>query len=416
MVSFLVSQVWGIPIVAIAWLSWALWPSPADLITLLTIPTSMYLWRFRLWQDREVRKFVSVMLVILGYSIYAVILSWFRFEFPAEQLKYPSYVLFQLVRGMSVWFVALHVSLDRRAEEGLRWILGIVGGIVAVAALLQQYSILEYSSLVSHLPADPRISGPWAGLRRYSPDIALGTLGFNHIYAGHVLVVAFLMLVITNKIDPLRVALAAIIVMGLYVTQARSAWAALTVGIFYVMLASRQGRTRLAAGLAAVGSLVALALIWGWNPWTSGAIAARTETVSEGLMARLALQGEGVTAIAKDPISTLFGVGLGNLGFLVGADGFWRAHSQIVTAGGELGIIGCSLFFWLYMQVWRSINVKKSIGLTVRSILSASYASALVNDILLPSPAFGSYLFLLYCLAGIALRASMRDENSLRIR
>jgi hypothetical protein len=57
----------------------------------------------------------------------------------------------------------------------------------------------------------------------------------------------------------------------------------------------------------------------------------------------------------------------------------------------------------LYLTLFRSISRSTTLGSAAQVVLIASLASASINDFLLPTPWSGSYMGLLFCLAGIAL-------------
>jgi hypothetical protein len=420
--AYLAVQFWAIPLVALPGISWALWPIPADIVWLAMFPIAMYLLVGRaLARQPVIRSVMSAMALFIAYSVFSFFLAWLRFGFPASRLYYLFYVLFRLLQAYSVWIVALYVPMTPNAQRRVFQLLMLAGGVVSASALLQHYLFLDYRSLVKHLPSDPTVSGPWAVRVIFPADTALGTLTYNHILAGHFLVLILMILIFNKRISLITLLFSLLLSWSIFVTQSRSALIALSAGVSYGFINSSRFRLRLIPILAVLTIFAVMIPVIGVNRFPSerGTIEPREETFEESVIGRLERQKVAVMLAFSDLWAPLFGLGLGNLGYFWLGQGFSPSHGQYITVFSETGLVGLVTLVYLYLRLLKSNSTKISFALTVRSILVANLVSAVFNDLLLPNPAWGSYLGLLYCLAGLGLKISIEEnehENSLRLR
>jgi hypothetical protein len=294
------------------------------------------------------------------------------------------------------------VTTDAKQVRVFR-VTSAVAAFVAATAILQHYGILVYRGLVDHLPGTLAVSGPWALAAAAPADSALGTLSFNHIYAGHFIGIGIIILLLfRGRLSAIRLGLLAVMLIGLLVTQAQTAPIAVASGVAYGLV--RAPRVRYKRGVV-VGLILGAGLllfIGGVDQLGSEAIDPRGKPVAESVGERFSLHGGALGLLSMDVWTPLLGVGPGNLGLFLVGGGFSPAHGQYVTVLVELGAFGLIIFVWLYARVFSSIRRETEWGLATRAVWIAIFVSAVFNDILLPSPAFGSLLAFLFCLAGTA--------------
>jgi len=419
--AFFVSQCWAIPVFATGRLNWGLWPTPSDFVWLAMLPLGVYLFVTRTPANRPAGAVRAAMVVFVVYSV----LSWgfasVRLGVPLSQVDYLAYTLFRLFQSFTVWAVAAYVPLQRRHEDRVVQAITFAGLVVAVAAILEGAGILDYRVLVAHLPADAAVSGAWAPLVMNGPDAALGTLNYNRIYTAHFLGAATIVVFLYRRFSPVTAVVILLFLAGMLLTQSRSALIYLLVGLSYALFKRGRFHSRAAAIAWSIAVVILTVVAVGFDPLGQGAIAARADTFSESLYGRFEIQESALPVALQDPLSLIFGVGLANVGlFLLGKAAFSPAHGQYVTALAELGACGLVLMAIMYFRLFRFAEPEAQLGLAARAVLIGTFASAFFNDLLLPSPGFGSYLAFILCLVGIGrVHHSPRrstDEDPLRTR
>lgn len=412
--AYIAAQCWAIPLVAVGGLNWGLWPTPADIVWVVMAPIGAYLFFRGRPKDPRAKRVRLAMVLFAAYAVMAFFLATVRFDLPRSQFDYALFSLFRLIQVYTVWTVASSIPVSVARQKRILQVLVGAGLVVAVAALLQQLGMLDYRSLVDHLPASPNISGAWSPTVTALPDAALGTLNYNRIYTAHFLAVPVVGLLLARRFTPRNSVIILILLGGMFFTQSRSSFVGLLIGLSYGLIRGGRFHSRALSVIWLVGVVVVVAVAIGWDPFGQGTIAARADTFSESLAGRFDIQQTALPLAFADPISLLFGIGLSNLGYFVLGGGFSPAHGQYITVLAELGAVGLVLFGVLYVTVFRAIEARSPLGLATRSIFIGAFASATFNDLLMPSTAFGSYMGLLFCLAGLGFATSRPHEDPLR--
>lgn len=413
---YLGSLFWGIPLLAVPRLNWGIWPTPADVVWLLLVPLGTYLFFSGVPTNPRSPAVRNAMLLFVLYAVVAWFVASIRFEMPRSQVDYLLFSLFRLFQAFTVWAVAAYVPIDQDRERVLVRVIVGAALVVSIVAILQEFGVIAYEDLVAHLPSDPDVSGAWSPVVLGGADAALGTLNYNRIYTAHFLSACALVLFFGRRFSTTSASLILVLLAAMLFTQSRSSFIALLIGLSYGL--TRAGRFTSRA--ATVGWFVAVAILVGLaigiDPFGGGAIAARADTFSESLVGRFTIQQSALPLVLEDALSLLFGVGFANVGFFLLGGGFSPAHGQYVTVLTELGVFGLGIFIFMYVRIFRSAVPDTTIGLAARCVLAAAFASAVFNDLLLPSPAFGSFLPFVLCLAGLGSTVPSGNEDSLRAR
>lgn len=413
---YLFSQSWGIPLVAVSRLNWGVWPTPADIIWLLLAPLGAYLFVSGVPTNPRSTAVRNAMVLFVVYALIGWTFASIRLDVPRSQMDYLLFSLFRLVQAFTVWAVAAYVPMDHRRER--RLVQALIGGalVVSIAAILQEVGLLAYEDLVAHLPSDPEVSGAWSPVALGGADAALGTLNYNRIYTAHFLAAAALVVFFGRRFSAKTSVLVLMFLAGMLFTQSRSSFIALLIGLTYGLFKGGRISSRIVSVLWIVTISILIVVAIGLDPFGGGAIAARSDTFSESMMGRFTIQQSALPLVLEDPLSLIFGIGFANVGFFVLGGGFSPAHGQYVTVLTELGVVGLALFVAMYLRLFRSTNPTTSMGLAARAVLAAVFASAVFNDLLLPSPAFGSFLPFILCIAGLGSVLPSSDEDPLRPR
>lgn len=417
LLAYLFTQCWGIPVVAIPGVSWGVWPTPSDIVWLALLPWGAYMfWRGASRNPRS-RTIRNAMVLFAVYSVLGWAFASIRLDIPRTQLDYLVFSLFRLFQAFTVWAVASYLHLDEGRERTVVNVLIGSGLVVAVSAILQEFGVLDYSLLVAHLPADYNVSGAWAPLVVGQPDAALGTLNFNRIYTAHFLAAIALVIFFARRFSPTTGIIIVLLIAGILFTQSRSSFIGLLVGLSYGLIKGGRFRSRAVSTIWLTAVAIAIVFAIGYDPFGAGTIAARADTFSQSLAGRFAIQQSAIPLFQESALTLLFGLGLSNTGyFLLGTGGFSPAHGQYVTALVELGVVGLGVLALMYYRLFKSARPGVPLGLTARAILFGAFASAVFNDILLPSPAFGSYLAFILCLTGLGSVDPSSHEDPLRSR
>lgn len=406
-VLFLASQAWGIPLLYVPGISWSLWPTPGDFVWLLLFPVAtLLILRNHSWRSKARSSVLNAMYLFVVYCLVFYVLGYIYSPFPTSQFNYFAYNLFRILQATTVWLVASQVPLNGIYEQRIWQVVYLSGLVVGIAAILQQFGLIDYRWFVTHLPSDPTIAGPWA-LRTYAPlDAALGTLNYNRIFTGQFLASLLVIAIVARNLSFSSLLLIAVLLAGMVSTQSRTAVLTLLISLAYACL--RAPRVRV--NVLIVGTIVVVCLLV-LLPITldhvkNTAILSRDDTLVESLDGRLERQWAGVWVATKDLWTTFFGVGFGNLGYYWLGQGFSPAHGQYATAFAELGIAGLGLLLFLYARLFQSVGLASYNGLAVKSLLFGLIICAMFNDYLLPSPAFGTFLPWLFCLSGLYLEGA----------
>ncbi len=409
--SFLAVQSWGIPLTPVSFLNWSLWPTLSDLVWLAMLPVLLFLLVSGGFRRPSVLPVTKTLMLLMIYGLFSFAAAMWRFELPSSQVNYLAYSFLRLIQAYTVWLIAAHSTIWQKATQNSTFTIIILAGLmVAISALLEQYGILDYRNLVSHLPPEPLISGPWAQRVVEPADAALGTLNYNRIYAAHFLSVALLAVLLRDRFSPASLLILTIFAAAIVSTQSRTAFIALGIGVVYAFVAIKQLRVRALIFILLLIALAAILLSSTLDSQSQRTISARSDTVDESLDGRLERQQQGIEVAFLDFWAPIIGVGLGNLGYFWLGGGFSPAHGQFATTLAELGIVGMAIGVVFYLRLLRSIKVTTPFTGMVAAVFASSLVSSVFNDLLLPSPAFGSYLSLLFALAGLALRASVGEK------
>jgi O-antigen ligase len=143
---------------------------------------------------------------------------------------------------------------------------------------------------------------------------------------------------------------AAVTFGGIVLTYARfaTANAGAVILLAVAMLALRR-RTRFAASVTA--AVVAVGVVLAALPYVAEILGGKS--VSE----RVQSLADGLAALADHPLA---GVGLGRFG---DAAGYLHAHSSIIQAGAEMGVLGlCALTLLTGAVIWSAIGIVKADG------------------------------------------------------
>ena len=143
---------------------------------------------------------------------------------------------------------------------------------------------------------------------------------------------------------------AAVALTGIVLTYARFAGAtAVAVILLVAMIAVLRRWPRFAAAGAAVG--VTLGVLLTAFPYVSEVLGG--SSVSE----RVQSLADGLAALADNPLA---GVGLGRFGE---STGYLHAHSSIIQAGAEMGVLGlCALTLLTGAAIWSAMRIIKADG------------------------------------------------------
>ena len=412
---FLASQCWGIPI-AVSRLNWGIWPTPGDFVWVLMAPLGLYLFLSGVPTNPRSRSVRNAMLLFVVYAVLGWAIAAIRFDIPRTQVDYLFFSLFRLLQAFTVWAVAAYVPMDEEREQRLVRVTMGAALVVSVAAILQEFGVVPYENLVAHLPADPDVSGAWSPVVLGGADAALGTLNYNRIYTAHFLGAVVLVSLFGRKFSAATAAVILVLLGGMLFTQSRSSFIGLLVGLSYGLMKGGRFSSRIASVTWIVAITVLIGLAIGVDPFGSGTIAARADTFSESMVGRFTIQQSALPLVLEDSVSLIFGVGFSNVGYFLLGGGFSPAHGQYVTTLTELGVIGLAIFVVMYVRIFRSAIPTTAMGLAARAVLAAAFASAVFNDFLLPSPAFGSFLPFMLCIVGLGSVGRVNDEDPLRAR
>lgn len=406
---YLAAQCWGIPVAAVPGVSWPLWPLPSDFVWLLMVPVLLHQTRYGSPRSATVARFSLSVLLFCSYSVLSFCFAWIRFGFPSSQVSYLAWDLFRLLQAYSLWSLGAHTALSPSAVRRLRDVATAAMLVVATSCLMQQFGLLDYRHLVSHLPANRAISGPWAYRVTQPAGNALGTLNYNRIATGYFLGTGALLLLASRRLRLVLVPSALVLLAALLATQSRTAMLAVAAGLAYLAL---RGRTVRVAAVLAIALLVSFALATGERREGVGdaGFAPRGDTFQESITGRIERHQAGIKVAFRDAATLVLGVGWGNLGYFWLGSGFGSAHGLPFTVLAELGVIGFVMLIRLYYQMFSALGSEGDLAVGVRAVLFANFATAPLNDLLTPNPAGGCYLAFLFCLAGIATRARSAVE------
>jgi hypothetical protein len=404
---FLICQFTWIPVIASEKIPWALWPTPADIVWLLTLYTAVW-HRENVAKSSAGDKLNSCIKAFGGYVAATYALACIRFGLEVSQLGYFAWNCLRALQAYTLFQVARRVR-----EEATPWcaLVGILAASLgAGAAIAQSAELVKYSDLVAHLPKNLRIAGPWGWVVNGKPGEVLGSFNYNHITGGHF--IASALLISFGCFKNRLVAWLLIFELGIGLVTLQSGTSLLTLAAGAAVLGVLQGARK------PIGTLMLLVtagtILWlyagaGKGPGERlfGLIQSRPEPVSRQLSLRWERNLVGIDVGLSNATTLLVGVGWGNLRHVSTTN---AAHGLPYTALAELGALGILGLGAIYYSAWRAVGWRTPFSRSMRGILGGCLATSPLNDLLLPNPAGYPFFLILWCLIGLAAGQASLDS------
>lgn len=415
---YLVSQTFQIPIIALG-PSWAVWPGLSDLAFAMMLLSLLTGSRHLRMLSPANRKVYSGLLVLLGATAAAFLAASMRdlFAVAPRSEKSANFGLFQIYRFAQfvlVYRVIAGLPLTRSRARSLSLLADVTLAVAFLGILGTYTSVLPTPLLVSHLPSERSVAGPWVTLSM-GQWYEAGTIGYNHGY------VAVQLVMLAGLAIGLRVRRSAFLDTACLVLA--------TAGAF--LSASRAGMAAalfllLACFLRSPGALIIAVLVFGLAfsafagflvdlgigvaETAERQLTLRRPLDPENLSGRAGIWQDSLDLMFADPTRWVVGAGPG------GATQFGNnAHMLVLQLILEGGVIGLALFLWVMHTImsclYRFERGAKAIFWTTGALLVSSFT----QETLYPVPSMGHflglYLFSVALVLGLNSNELAREYN-----
>jgi hypothetical protein len=335
------------------------------------------------------------------------LISTMVFDTPENNLKYTLYILVFFTQAYFFWLASRAVNWTSERFRTLGHVACISGLVVAFAAYLQVLGVLDFQSLVQHLPSG-KGSGPWGTTGEFGTDFPVGTLNYNRITTAYYLVLMSVLVGSCLQPGAKTTVIYLFIGSAVFLTGSRSGFLALCVS-FLALYYYRPSQYLRFSSLA----IVILVLITSFTFIGSSELLDTTlfDGKANPISRILWSAGESFEDHVSDRedihqhvteqlslLSDFIGMGFGMASDE--ADGFLAAHGQVYSTFWQCGILG-SLLFWIF---YYRISLLAMLAVPNRSLAVPTVVIILssipVNDPLLPNPASGLLLPIIMIILG----------------
>jgi hypothetical protein len=403
---YLASQAFQIPIVALG-PSWAVWPVLSDVAVAILLVGWLANSRFLRILSVPNQEVYSSLLLIFG----ATTAAFFVMNLPSmlqtipqaeKSVEFGLFQIYRLAQFLLVFRIASGLPLTPKRVR----ILSVLAFVTLTAAFLgivgTYTSVLPTPLLVSHLPSDKKIAGPWVTLST-GQWYEAGTIGYNHSYVAVQLV---MLAGLALSLKPRRNVLFDVMCLltsclGAFLTASRAGLAA---ALFLMVTYLFKRPAALLLSVAAFG-LIFLAffnylgnLDLGIAETVERHLTLQRPLDPENLSGRTDIWRNSLQFLMEQPVRWVIGAGPGAAARLGN-----NAHMlplQIVLEGGIIGLI---LFGWtmfrMMARLYRFESGVKPVFLTTGALL----ISSATQETLYPVPSMGHFLGLFFCAVALAL-------------
>ena len=406
---YLASQAFQIPILAIG-PSWAVWPVLSDVaVAILLVGLLANSRRLRILSI-PIREVYSSLLLIFGATVAAFLAmnlpSLLRTVPQVEKsFQFGIFQIYRLAQFLLVFRVAAGLPLTLKRVRILSAVAFITLALAFLGIVGTYTSVLSTPLLVSHLPSDRSVAGPWVALST-GQWYEAGTIGYNHAYvAVQLVMLAGLALSLKPKRSFLFDVLCLLIsCLGVFFTASRAGMAA---ALFLMVTYLFKRPAALLLAIAAFGLLfLAFSNHLGDLKMGIAETAERQLTLQrpldpENLSGRADIWRNSLQFLMEEPVRWVIGAGPGIAARLGN-----NAHMlplQIILEGGIVGLI---LFGWTMFRMMTRLrrfeHGVKPIFLTTGALL----ISSLTQETLYPVPSMGHFLGLFFCAVALTLSIS----------
>jgi hypothetical protein len=415
---YLASQAFQIPLMAVG-PSWAVWPNLSDLafaVLLLSLLTGS---RHLRMLSAANRKVFSGLLVLFGATVAAFLAVSVRdlFAVAPQTEKSADFGLFHIYRFAQfvlVYRVIAGLPLTRSRARTLSLIAEVTLALAFLGVLGTYTSLLPTPLLVSHLPSERSVAGPWVTLSM-GQWYEAGTIGYNHSHVAVQLVMLAGLAVglRLRRCAFLDIACLALATAGVFLSASRAGMAAalfLLVAYFF-RRPSALTIAVLVFGLAFSafsGFLGDLGI--GVAETAERQLTLRRPLDPENLSGRAGIWQDSLDFLLADPIRWVVGAGPG--GAMQLGNNAHMLALQIILEGG---VIGLTLFFWVMYTtmtcLYRFERGARAIFWTTGALLVSSFT----QETLYPVPSMGHflglYLFSVALVLGLNSNEPAREYN-----
>lgn len=412
---YLLVQAYTIPVLPFG-PSWAIWPTLPDLVSGLLLVTALLTRPPVGAVSQTNRSLLWGLLAIYGGALISFLTGvWYNTIFNldtwtllARGVQYGAAQLYRLALFLIVFWITAHIPLTTQRWRALKIIITFVLVVVCVGVMLTYLGVVPMSLPVSHLPADPGLSGPWADFHELAEDnlsAGWGTISYSHAYlAAHVLLLLALRLYLARGRQPLLDGLLIILAnVAVFLSESRAGLAAalLFTGLYLLRRPALVLLVILLLGVLVIAPFAGGSLPFELQSDTlERSLSLLQPQRDPDLSGRTAIWRERIRFLNDRPLRWLTGVGFGRVAET--GDDAHMLYLHIILETGIIGLMAfCALAAYVLRALWERRHEARPIFLVTIALLVAS----LTQETFYPVVSQGSFLgFYLATLALIFAR------------
>ena len=349
---YLTSQVYLLPVLTRG-VSWAVWPTIADLVTLGMIPICVIDFGNGRMPSRHRMLFIAGWIAVFGCLFSYVTFTLFDVGVAATKSsgKAPSFGAFTIVRiiqALIVFHTASRVVLTDSRKQVLKRMAVVSSVAIATGVLLTFSGVVSLSTAAPQLPTNIGVAGPWGFYSNGTLDTGVGFIGYNHGYAAvQLLLAAGLALQLVPR-GPIHYSIALVTLMATFCTGSRAGFAC--AALFVVAL--EKGRAGfMVVLLAVVLACTASIVVYGPDLGTGTGFAARQASAAnsleaDGLSGRTDIWQNHTDLLNKEYLRWVSGMGFGRA-----SDFGNNAHMLFLQIVFETGVFGLLFFIGAWYKI-----------------------------------------------------------------
>lgn len=399
---YMMTQMFMIPIIPIG-PSWSVWPRLADFALIILMTTALLSARNGR-PSIKCRRLLRYLILcnMVCVSTFLVFNHFHNWEHLA--LSFGLYQVYRLSQFILIFWAASQVPLTQLQAIKLARIATLVLVMVCMGGIATFFEFIPANALVSHLPDDPYVSGPWS-FYRLEVHRGWGAIGYNHAYISAQIL---LLLGLRFHLSPVRMGLGdglvvmlAVFAVGISGSRAGLASIMVFVTIFFAQKSARQFLAILIPVILLI--LTALLITSDKVGITLSEVWERQSTLmdptNEGnLSGRADIWNDCIEFLNEKPHRWIVGEGFGTA-ISSGAHAH-MLYLHIVLELGVLGLLGfIALAAYILRALWQCESGAGPLFLTTVALL----LSALTQETFYPVTALGHFLGLYLFSVAIAL-------------
>jgi O-antigen ligase len=390
--------------------SWAIWPTLPMLTAVAFIGASVMAWR-PVWPPLRIA--IGAYAALVCFCVLSVVLvtvAGHGMLLPNASLDFgfPLYQMWMMLLSGGCFWAASTIHFDERRMRILGGITLLALAWIAVTVSLTYQNSVPTRTFAPQIPVSPGVSGPYHYYLVNWEGAGLGTISYNHAYAGSLILILTALWMHMLPRDRRGFLWAAVLSLALVVTFLTGSRAGLAAFLlFFALVAIVERSMKAFLLLGAVTPLVVVGLLAMDVDLSEMMERQRTlfePPTTETLSARDIIWQSRLEFLNEDKARWLIGTGFGSAS--ASGDNAHMLFLHVVVEMGVLGLAAFGVFFAVLLRMlWIGARPPRYLFLATVCLLFSS----MTQETLYPVPAMG-FTLPLYLIAIAVVTRSAQER------